>query len=119
MFVRQPSPECLFVDERCEDCPYWDADSCPALEDPEYRSYLLAVLAVQGPSLELQRTRVEVILRAMRLHGIPLHWESIAAMVCPGRPDLFSSPRSVLRLLSSHPDKFEALAAGVYGLTSS
>jgi hypothetical protein len=116
MFLGDHLPDCLFVDERCTDCPYWDMETCPSLQDPEYRWYLLAR---QSRSQELQRTRIESIRDAMRLHGIPLHWESVAAIVGQTRPDLFVSPRSVLRVLTSHPDIFEYHAEGVYSLTSS
>ncbi len=114
-------PSCLEDDEidlPCPECPFWDRSPCPIATDPEYRSFI-GWQGEQRAEYEARRDeKLDQLSKLLSMHGLPLHWEVLAAIAMEQRPDLFTSPKSVLLLMSWHPEAFEALGAGVYRVAS-
>ena len=110
-------PDCV-VDEgtRCLVCPFGDWHTCPVLGDPDVRSYL----RWRGErTIEYYREReqkIKRLLRILRIHKLPLHWEIIARIAQDETPDLFDSPNTVRSLLFFNQDVFQHNGGGVFEL---
>ena len=118
-FDLDQTPSCLTGEAPelpCSECPYWDRSPCPIESDPEYRSFVSWTAERQQGFRRRSAEQVSELKVALGAHGLPLHWEVLAAIAMARRPDLFPSPRSVLRLMTWHPDEFEPAGNGVYRL---
>ena len=117
-------PECLERgDYDCTQCEMFAPSDCSLLKSPHYVTNLRMILDVyrRRPLVaDLQRRVQARILDAvtseLRAHGRALHYMTLARMISARYPDLPTTSRRVLITLSSHPDRFEKLTAGVYDL---
>jgi hypothetical protein len=62
--------------------------------------------------------RVEAIGAELKKHGIPMHWETIAAMMTDKHPRLFDDSRAVVETLALHGDHFRHEGDGVYTIAT-
>jgi RNA polymerase sigma factor (sigma-70 family) len=99
---------------RCEDCAYWAADVCPNQEDVgvlSFGHFLSEQAAARG---QQHSNNVRALIEASHTHGLPLHWENLAAIVAAASPGRPPSPRALLAVLRAHPELFGASVGGVY-----
>jgi hypothetical protein len=117
-------PECVEHKEyECTLCEHFSPSSCPLRRRPYYITNLRTILSlrrqrrfVAEQKRELREKLLQAVGSELRAHGRPLHYAVLARIIADRYPGLPVSPRRVLVVLSSNPERFNKLRKGVYGL---
>lgn len=112
-------PDCLkHEDFKCYLCDFFVPETCPMLYDPFLMQDVRTILDIWRERRAVQRRRKRALIRAVRselqAHGRPLHYAVLARIVANRHPKLEVSEQGVLKIMASHPEKFEKVAEGVY-----
>ena len=106
-------PTCA-TEERCEDCPL--GGQCPVSADNDFIALLLYYSSLHTVTENLRDRRLHAVVRVLRRHKLPMHWELVAQIVDKEEPQLFPSDKSVLGILTRNPDRFSEDSPGSYFL---
>ncbi|MBC7250088.1 MAG: hypothetical protein H5T62_07370 [Anaerolineae bacterium] len=112
-------PDCLkYENFDCYLCSFFAPETCPLLCDPFLMQDVETVISIWREHQAAQTRRQEMLILAVRselqAHGRPLHYTVLTRMVSDRHPELRVSERSVLLIMTHHPDIFERVAEGVY-----
>ncbi len=121
-------PLCLVDDDEihCHTCEFFVRSSCKLYNDPqkyeELRDYL-ALLRRQrlGTWLEQKRRQarrsriVDLSLRELSEHGLPLHYSKLGRIMRERYADLQLSDAELYRAMYDNPALFDRIEPGIYG----
>jgi len=103
---------------QCHMCEFFAEAECPIRKDVFLRKDATILLALKKRSWQEYRDQrdieLDTIYSELKDHGRPLHYEFVAQIINTRYPKLKIHPKRILRLMSSHPEKFENVGKGVY-----
>jgi len=119
-------PACLKKEEEvdCYFCEFFSPENCKLRKDPSLMAELESLFDLfrldQANIIEEHAERQEALISAIKTelksHGRPLHYTVLVKIVADRHPELDVSEKSVLFIMSWHPEKFERVGKGVYQL---
>ena len=106
-------PVCA-TEGHCEECPLGAV--CPVASDIDFMALLHYYSSLHAAAEQLRERRLHAVIRVLRRHKLPMHWELLARILEEEEPKLFPSHRSVLGVLARNPDRFSEDSPGSYFL---
>ena len=106
-------PACA-TGSHCDECPF--SPVCPIAPDRDFMALLHYYSSLHAVDEQLKQRRLNAVIRILKRHRLPMHWELVAGIVEEEEPKLFPSHRSVLGILTRNPDRFSEDSSGSYFL---
>lgn len=116
-------PECFDTDDvirksQCRVCEFFAERDCPIRKDPNILGEARVIFSINKQHWQELRERRDSVIDAIYTelidHGRPLHYEVVFKIIRNRYPKLKLTSWAVLRIMASHPEKFESTDRGVY-----
>jgi hypothetical protein len=116
-------PPCLKGERgECYYCEFFSLENCKLRKEPLFldevknlfKAYRVAQASQTKTLSENKTTLISVIMAELKSHGRPLHYTMLAKIIRDRYPGLDISRKSILFIMSRHPERFERVRKGVY-----